>query len=149
MDHAINPRSSRILQEERLQIQDRSNLEKKMAFKSQMSYTLGQPIARDTRCPLCRGDGSQGHIFGSCMHPDMSKQYIARHDKAMRTVIQAFTKGQCGTHYLIADVGKVEGLTWACTVREFQHLCAYKQGAWTLRWRGVSCRGQQQIHGAK
>ena len=28
----------------------------------------------------------------------------------MRTVIQAFTKGQCGSHYLIADVGKVEGL---------------------------------------
>ena len=44
------------------------------------------------------------------MHPDMSKQYIARHDEAMRTVIQAFTKGQCGSHYLIADVGKVEGL---------------------------------------
>ena len=44
------------------------------------------------------------------MHPDMSKQYIARHDKAMRTVIQAFTKGQCGNHYLIADVGKTEGL---------------------------------------
>ncbi|DBB05712.1 TPA: hypothetical protein ACH3X1_012316 [Trebouxia sp. C0004] len=28
----------------------------------------------------------------------------------MRTVIQAFTKGQCGGHYLIANVGKVEGL---------------------------------------
>ena len=28
----------------------------------------------------------------------------------MRTVIQAFTKGQCGSHYLIADVGKIEGL---------------------------------------
>ena len=41
---------------------------------------------------------------------DISKQYIARHDKAMKTVIQAFTKGQCGSHYLIADVGKVEGL---------------------------------------
>ncbi len=40
----------------------------------------------------------------------MSKQYIARHDKAMRTVIEAFTKGQCGSHYLIADVGKIEGL---------------------------------------
>ncbi len=43
------------------------------------------------------------HIFGSCMHPNMRKQYIARHDKAMRTIIQAFTKGQCGSHYL-ADV---------------------------------------------
>ena len=74
-------------------------------------YMPGHPITRDTRCPLCRGDDSQGHIFGSCMHSDMSKQYIARHDKAMRTVIQTFTKGQCGSHYLIADVGKVEGLT--------------------------------------
>ena len=69
----------------------------------------GQPTARDTRCPLCKGDASQGHIFGSCMHPDMGKQYVARHDKAMTTAIQAFTKGQCGRHYLIADVGKIEG----------------------------------------
>ncbi len=83
---------------------------KNMAFKRHVSYMPGQPMAMDTRCPLCRGDDSQGHIFGSCMHPDMSKQYIARHDKAMRTVIQAFTKGQCGSHYLIADVGKIEGL---------------------------------------
>ncbi len=44
------------------------------------------------------------------MHPDMSKQYIARYDKAMRTVIQAFIKGQFGSHYLIADVAKIEGL---------------------------------------
>jgi len=62
-----------------------------------------------TQCPLCRGDDSQGHIFGSCMHPDMSKQYIARHDKAVRTIIQAFTTGQDGSCYLIADVGKTEG----------------------------------------
>ncbi len=43
--------------------------------------------------------------------------------------------------------------TWACTVREFQPLCSqtdvYKQGAWTLRWRGVSCRGEQWTHGAR
>jgi len=83
---------------------------KNMAFKRRMSYMPGQPIARDTRCPLCRGDDSQGHIFGSCMHPDMSKHYIARHDKAMRTVIQAFTKGQCGSQCLIADVGKIDRL---------------------------------------
>ena len=31
-------------------------------------------------------------------------------DEAMRTVIQAFTKGQCSSHYLIADAGKIEGL---------------------------------------
>jgi len=121
---------------------------KNRVFKRHKSYLPGQPIARDTRCPLCRGDDSQGHIFGSCMHPDMSKQYIVRHDKAMRTVIKAFTnlKGQCDSHYLIADVGKLkDSRTWACTAREFQHLYSqtdvYKQGAWTLRWRVVSCRG--------
>jgi len=81
-----------------------------MAFQRHVPYMPGQSIAMDTCCPLCRGDDSQGHIFGSCMHPDMSKQYIARHDKAMRTVIQAFTKGQCGSHCLIADVGKIAGL---------------------------------------
>ena len=125
---------------------------KNIAFKRRMSYMPGQAIARDTRCPLCRGDDSQGHIFGSCMYPDMSKQHIARHDKAMRTVIQAFTKGQCGSHYLIADIGKIEGLkdigVHSKRVSASQ-TDAYKQGAWTLRWRGVSCRGEQQTHGAR
>ncbi len=72
---------------------------KNTTFKRRVPYMPGQPIARDTRCPLCRGDYSQGHIFA-----------IYRHDKAMRSVIQAFTKGQCGSHYLIADVGKIDGL---------------------------------------
>ncbi len=83
---------------------------KSMAFQRHVLYMPGQAIAMDTRCSLCRGDDSEGHISGSCVHPDMSKQYIARHDKAMRTDIQAFTKGQCGSHYLIAGVGKIEGL---------------------------------------
>ncbi len=86
-----------------------SNLEQEHSL--QEAYAIHAQAANSQgRCPLCRGDDSQGHIFGSCMHPDMSKHYIARHDKAMRTVIQAFTKGQCGSHYLIADVGKIEGL---------------------------------------
>ena len=44
----------------------------------------------------------------------MSKQYIAKHDKAMRTVIQAFTNGQCGGHYLVAAVGRLNDTkNWA------------------------------------
>ena len=70
-------------------------------YSHDVPYMPGQPITMDTQCAVCRGDDSQGHIFGSCMHPDISKQYIARHDKAMRTVIQAFTKGQCGSHFLL------------------------------------------------
>ena len=44
----------------------------------------GQPIAMDTRCLLFRDGDSQGHIFGSCMHPGMSEHCIPRHDKAMK-----------------------------------------------------------------
>ncbi len=55
----------------------------------------------------------------------------------MRAVIQAFSKGQCGSHYLFADVERIEGLkSWECTAREFQHSSSQtdvcKQGAWTL-----------------
>ncbi len=72
----------------------------------------------------------------------------------MRAVIQAFTKGQCGSHYLDADVGKIEGLNdigvYSKRVPAFvlPDRC-YKQGAWTLRWGGVSCRGEQQTRGAR
>ena len=30
-------------------------------------------VCHTCRCPLCRGDDSQGHIYGSCMHQEMSK----------------------------------------------------------------------------
>ncbi len=70
------------------------------------------------------------------MHPDMSKQSTARHDKAMRTVIQAFTKGHCGSHYLIAYIGKTKGLkdmgVHGKRVTGFVLPILYKQGAWTL-----------------
>ena len=59
--------------------------------EAQEIFTVKLPACtRDTRCSLCRGDDPQGHIFESCMHPDMSKQYIARHDRAMRSDIQGF-----------------------------------------------------------
>ncbi len=49
----------------------------------------------------------------------------------MRTVIQAFTKGQCGSHYLIANVGKMEGLkdigVHSKRIPENSSLCAPRQ----------------------
>jgi len=36
--------------------------------------------------------------------------YIARHDKAMRKIIKEVMKGQSGSHFIIADVGQLEGL---------------------------------------
>ena len=83
---------------------------KKLAFMRKQAYMPGEGVARDSRCPLCRQADSGGHILGGCLHRDMKKQYIARHDKAMRAVVQAFTKGRLGSYYLIADVGHLEGL---------------------------------------
>ena len=43
-------------------------------------------------------------------YPDMSEDDVARHDEAIRTVILALTKGQQGSHYLVADVGNTRRL---------------------------------------
>ena len=85
---------------------------KKAAFLQHRPYLPGQPIATDSRCPLpgCQGNDGAGHILLECTHADMKKQHIARHDAMMRMLIQEFTKGSKGSHYLIADVGTVETL---------------------------------------
>ena len=83
---------------------------KKLACMRKQAYLPGEGIARDWHCPLCKQDDSGGHILGGCIHRDMKKLYIARHDKAMRTVMQAFTKGRHGSFYIIADVGREDGL---------------------------------------
>lgn len=40
----------------------------------------------------------------------MKKLHIARHNIMMRMLIQAFNKGQLGSHYLVADVATVDKL---------------------------------------
>ena len=70
----------------------------------------------------------------------------------MRAVIQAFSKGQCGSHYLIADVEKVEGLkSWEGTAREFQHsssqLDVCKQGLGPYVERNFLQRGVADTRG--
>ena len=50
-------------------------------------HTCQVRVLLDSRCPLCRQEDSGGHILGGCLHRDMKKQYIARHDKAMRAVV--------------------------------------------------------------
>ena len=72
-------------------------------------YLSGEPIAKDTRCPLC-GDPDSGHMLGHCQHKELKALYIARHDKAMREIIKEVRKGQNGSHFIIADVCQLEGL---------------------------------------
>ena len=40
----------------------------------------------------------------------MKKQYIARHDKAVRMLIKSLIKGKQGGNYIVADVGQMEQL---------------------------------------
>ena len=83
---------------------------KKLAYMMKAPYLPGDAPARDMECPLCGLDDAAGHILGGCRHKEMSAMYIARHDKAMRKVIQEAVKGEHGNFYIIADVGKIEGL---------------------------------------
>ena len=83
---------------------------KKLACMRKQAYLPWEGIARDSRCPLCSDEDSWGRVLGGCLHGDMKKQYIARHDKAMRAVVQTFTRSKHGIFYLIADVGREEGL---------------------------------------
>ena len=83
---------------------------KKLAFMCNMPYLSGEPIAKDTRCPLCGDPDSAGHMLGHCQHKELKALYIARHDKAMRKIIKEVMKGQHGSHFIIADVGQLEGL---------------------------------------
>ena len=48
-----------------------------------MPYLSGEPIATDTRWPLCGDADSAGHMLGHCEHKELKAHYIARHDKAM------------------------------------------------------------------
>ena len=85
---------------------------KKLAFMFNKPCLNGEPIAKDTKCPLCRHPDSAGHILGHCQHKELKAHYIARHDKAMRKIIKEIMKpqGQSGGHFIIADVGQLEGL---------------------------------------
>ena len=61
----------------------------------------------DNTCPLhgCTRVDSTGHILGGCLHAEMTKLYIARHDAAARKVIKAIREGAHGSYCMIADVG--------------------------------------------
>ena len=62
----------------------------------------------DAPCPLCGGNDSCGHILGACRHPDMHKQYIIRHNKAVEKITSLLRKGKNGGCYIVADIGTLE-----------------------------------------
>ena len=64
--------------------------------------------ATNMQCPLCTEPDSGGHMLGGCLHPEMKKAYISRHDTALRTVLKAINVGDHGSYYMIADIGSAQ-----------------------------------------
>lgn len=56
-------------------------------------------------CPLCRSPDSQGHLLGSCSHPDMHKAYIARHHAGVCAILSELLRGSKATSAIQADAG--------------------------------------------
>ena len=91
---------------------------KKEAFQRGAPYPPGkhgQPIATNSRCPLCGEPDSGGHVLLRCTHPQMKAMHIHRHDSAVRMIHTALQRGSChGNAYTVLDACKqeeLEGLT--------------------------------------
>lgn len=76
-------------------------------------YMQGQPTKCETNtggCPICKGQDSVGHILGACKHTTTPARYVARHNKAVTTIYDAYDTGKKGGSYTIMDAPKKEDL---------------------------------------
>ena len=73
-------------------------------------YFRGSPIATNDACPLCGQPDSRSHMLGGCLHPEMKKMTIFRHDEAHKMMLKGIIKGRMGSFLVVADVGKTEKL---------------------------------------
>ena len=61
-------------------------------------------------CPLCHHLDSGTHIMLACMHQDMRKLYIERHNKAVRIIAHALFKGKHASAFHVVDGGSLARL---------------------------------------
>ena len=67
------------------------------AHMFKMPYFPGGAIATSNACPLCGPPDSGSHILGGCLHPEMKKMMIFRHDEAHRMMLKGISKGKHGS----------------------------------------------------
>ena len=96
---------------------------KKAAFLQHKPYLPGQPIATYSRRPLPGSQANDGarQILLECMHANMKKQHIARHDAMMKMLLKGFTEGTKGSHCL--TVQQPHSRTLECTANGFPNWC--------------------------
>ena len=76
-------------------------------------YACAGPLFHGGQLPsvICNQPDSGSHILGGCLHPDMKKMTIFRHDEAHRLMLKGISKGKLGSSLTIADVGSAEKLS--------------------------------------
>ena len=80
----------------------------RQAFKMQLPYFTGGPIARTLRCPLCNEPDSTTHMLNGCLHKEMKALQISRHDEAGRLILKEVLRGKHGASHVVADLGRYE-----------------------------------------
>jgi len=76
-----------------------------------LPYRTSGGISTSGLCPLCPNTDpnrppppdTQGHIFGSCSHPQLKSYYIARHNQALCKIYKAISLGTKASSYTIMD----------------------------------------------
>jgi len=77
-------------------------------------------MTRNTRCPLCGGEVSIGHILGSCAHADISHMYTFWHDTAMRSLLKLIQTSSKGNYYaLLMLAHRRQWLLWEPVGNDF------------------------------
>ena len=79
-------------------------------------HTAAGPWTSPT-CPICQRTPSvppamdtQGHLFGSCLHPRMQGAYIARHNKAVLLIHRSIQAGPLGGCLAFVDASSSDRL---------------------------------------
>jgi hypothetical protein len=90
-------------------------------YNAKLARRYGQPYMRlqkgvpgrgvsDGNCPLCGNPDSNGHILGGCRHSQMQAMYVARHDKAVRSIHKTLLRNAGGAAYTVMDACREEEL---------------------------------------
>ena len=79
---------------------------RKLAYRYGLKYAQETSPPTSCTCPIChQGPDGGSHILAGCRHPNMTGAYINRHDKAVKAIQGAITKGEMGNCTIFMDAG--------------------------------------------
>ena len=84
---------------------------RKLAYRYRKAYARETQPPTSGHCPHCTGnhDGAS-HMLAGCPHPKFKASYISRHDRAVKLLQTALSKGSMGNCITYMDTGKREDL---------------------------------------